>query len=101
VDPARDDLRAAALFNLGVARAALRLDEQAIEAFTTYLSGARADARGYLYLGNASLRLGRKDAARAAYESFLEKAAPGPESVQVRRILDGMSRPASGAGKVP
>ena len=95
------DLRTAALFNLGVARASLRLDEQAIEAFTTYVSGAPADARGYLYLGNACLRLGRKDAARAAYQSFLERARPGPEIAQVRRILDGMSRPASGAGVSP
>ena len=100
-DPARAGLRAAALFNLGVARAGLRLDEQAIEAFTTYVAGAPADARGYLYLGNACLRLGRKDAARAAYQSFLERARPGPEVAQVRRILDGMGRPVSGAGKVP
>ena len=100
-DPARAGLRAAALFNLGVARAALRLDEQAIEAFTTYVAGTPADPRGYLYLGNACLRLGRKDAARAAYESFLERARTGPEVAQVRKILDGMSRPVSGAGKVP
>ena len=100
-DPSRAGLRAAALFNLGVARAALRLDEQAIEAFTTYVAGTPADPRGYLYLGNACLRLGRKDAARAAYGSFLERAKAGPEAAQVRRILDGMSRPVSGAGKVP
>lgn len=95
------DLRASALFNLGVTRAALRLDEQAIEAFTTYVSGAPGEARGYLYLGNACLRLGRKDAARAAYQSFLERAKPGPEIAQVRRILDGMTRPASGGGSAP
>jgi tetratricopeptide (TPR) repeat protein len=96
------ELRAAALFNLGVARAALRLDEQAIEAFTTYVSGAPADARGFLYLGNACLRLGRKDAARAAYQSFLERARPGPEIAQVRRILESLDRPpAASAGKVP
>jgi tetratricopeptide (TPR) repeat protein len=100
-DPARAGLRAAALFNLGVARAVLRLDEQAIEAFTTYVAGTPADPRGYLYLGNACLRMGRKDAARAAYESFLERARTGPEVAQVRKILDGMSRPVSGAGKVP
>jgi tetratricopeptide (TPR) repeat protein len=97
------ELRAAALFNLGVARAALRLDEQAIEAFSSYVSGATGDARGFLYLGNACLRLGRKDAARAAYQSFLDRARPGPEIAQVRRILESLGRPSpgSGAGSVP
>src|SRR5262249_29958557 len=32
-----DDLRAAALFNLGVSRASLRLDEQAARTFATYI----------------------------------------------------------------
>ena len=49
------DLRAAALFNMGVARAALRLDEQAIQAFTTYIAGSPADARAYLYLDRKSV----------------------------------------------
>jgi len=82
------DLRSAALFNLGVARASLRLDEQAIQAFTSYLAGPNADARAYLYLGNACLRLGRSEEARAAYSSFVERAAPGPETVRVKRILE-------------
>ena len=86
--PPDADLRSAALFNLGVARASLRLDEQAIQAFTSYLAGPNADARAYLYLGNACLRLGRGDEARAAYSSFMEHAAPGPESVRVKRILE-------------
>ncbi len=97
------DLRAAALFNLGVARAALRLDEQAVQAFTSYLAGWPADARAYLYLGNACLRLGRKDEARVAYGSFLDRAEPGPEVTQVRRILETIGRDAGGpgAGKAP
>lgn len=97
-DRTPDDLRAAALFNLGVARAALRLDEQAIEAFTSYLSGAPGDARAFLYLGNACFRMGRKDEARAAYQSFLERARPGPQVAQVRRILESLSPAPKGPG---
>ena len=97
------ELRAAALFNLGVARAALRLDEQAIQAFTTYITGSPTDARAYLYLGNACLRLGRKEEARVAYGSFLERAEPGPEVSQIQRILETIGRDAGGpgAGKAP
>ncbi len=94
------ELRAAALFNLGVARAGLRLDEQAIDAFTSYLSGPPGDARAFLYLGNACFRLGRKDEARAAYTTFLERARPGPEIAHVRHLLEGLSAApkAPGAG---
>ena len=97
------ELHAAALFNLGVARAALRLDEEAIQAFTSYLARSPADSRAYLYLGNACLRLGRREEARAAYASFLDRAAPGPEAAQVHRILEAIGRDAKGpgAGKAP
>ncbi|HYS77425.1 MAG TPA: tetratricopeptide repeat protein, partial [Candidatus Dormibacteraeota bacterium] len=79
------------------------LDEQAIEAFTSYLAGSPADARAYLYLGNACLRLGRKEEARAAYGSFLDRAAPGPEVTQIQRVLEAIGRDAGGpgAGKAP
>src|SRR5206468_1443019 len=93
------ELRAAALFNLGVARAALRLDEQAIQAFTTYIAGSPADARAYLYLGNACLRLGRKEEARVAYGSFLERAAPRPRSPRRRPRTPCRSRPRSARGR--
>jgi tetratricopeptide (TPR) repeat protein len=97
-DQPSPDLRLAALFNLGVARAALRLDEQAIEAFTSYLSGAPGEARAYLYLGNACFRLGRMDEARAAYRSFLDRAGPGPEVSRVQHILEGIARAPKGPG---
>ena len=81
----------------------MRLDEQAIQAFTTYITGSPTDARAYLYLGNACLRLGRKEEARVAYGSFLERAEPGPEVSQIQRILETIGRDAGGpgAGKAP
>ncbi len=96
-------LKSDALFNLGVARAALRLDEQAIEAFASYLSGPSGDARAFLYLGNACFRLGRREEARAAYTSFLERARPGPEIAQVQHVLEelGPAPKAPGAGNAP
>src|SRR5262245_40577444 len=57
--PPDSDLAAAALFNLGVARSSVRLDEQAVQAFTTYLGRSPSDGRAWLYLANAYLRLGK------------------------------------------
>ena len=81
------DTRAAARFNLGVARAGLGLDEAAAEAFASFLSEHPGDGPALLYLGNASFRLGRKEDARAAYRAFLETAGAGSETAQVERIL--------------
>jgi len=91
------DLRDAALFNLGVARAALGLDEDAAAAFTSYLGGHPDDARAILYQGNAYLRLGRKSEARASYAAFLEKAGPAPEVPQVRRLLKSLDTASAAA----
>jgi len=94
-----DPLRPVALFNLGVARAALGLDEAAIEAFSSYLAGHPDDARALLYLGNACYRLGRKGEARAAYGAFLEKSGSGAEAAQVRRIMKTLAAPPEAGGK--
>jgi len=93
------DLAAAALFNLGVARAGLRLDEQAAQAFTAYLGRAPNDERAYLYLGNAYMRLGRKDDARIAYKSFLTLAAPGPDNARVEKLLKSLDAEPGGRAK--
>ena len=89
-------LRAAALFNLGVARGALHLDDQAAQAFTSYLAESPNEARAYLYLGNACLRLGKKAEARAAYRSFMDRAAPGPDLARVETILKDLDQPPAG-----
>jgi tetratricopeptide (TPR) repeat protein len=88
-----------ALFNLGVARAQLGLDGRAIEAFLAYLEDRPEDARAHLYLGNAYLRAGRSDEARAAYASFLEKSGPGPEADRVRRLIQTLGAPSREDGK--
>jgi len=92
-------LAAAALFNLGVARAGLRLDEQATQAFAAYLGHAPNDGRAYLYLGNAYMRLGRKDDARSAYKSFLAGAAPGPDNARVEKLLKSLDAEPGGRAK--
>jgi tetratricopeptide (TPR) repeat protein len=93
-------LRAAALFNLGVARAALGLDEAALQAFDAYLRDHPDDPRARLYAGNAYLRLGRRDEARAAYTAYLDHGG-GPEAEQVRRLLQTMGPGAADAPEQP
>jgi tetratricopeptide (TPR) repeat protein len=88
-----------ALFNLGVARAWLRLDEPAIEAFLAYLKDRPEDARAHLYLGNAYLRVGRGEEARAAYASFLERSGSGPEAERVRRLIQTLGPRSQEDGK--
>jgi tetratricopeptide (TPR) repeat protein len=80
-------LRATALFDLGVARAALRLDAPAAESFRSYLTLIPDDSLAKLYLANALYRLGRKDEARAAYSAYLEADASRPDAEQIERIL--------------
>lgn len=92
-------LRAAAQFNLGVARAALGLDEEAAQAFSAYLAEHPGEPQALLYLGNAYLRLGRKTDARAAYAAFLETpGAGGGEGAHVQKILRTLSEPPQTTG---
>lgn len=101
LDAFDDDLRAAARFNLGVARAALGLHEEAIAIFEEYLDKHPIDPQAYLYLGNAYLRTDRIDDARSAYLAFLKHSAGAPEAGLVRRLLkslDERRREASAAG---
>jgi tetratricopeptide (TPR) repeat protein len=90
-------LAPAARFNLGVAYAALGLDQPAAAAFTTYLEARPADPRAHLYLGNALYRMGKKSEAQASWNAFLEKGG-GPEADQVRRLLKSIE-PASPAAE--
>ena len=83
----RDDLRAAALFNLGVGWARLGLPDRAATVFASYLKERPTDARAHLYLANASLRLGRHADARAHYQFFLDRRGPGDDTDEVRTIL--------------
>src|SRR5207245_10146324 len=82
-----EPLRSAARFNLGVARAALGLDEEAAQTFSSYLADHPGDPQALLYLGNAYLRLGRKTDARTAYAMFLENPDAGAETSQVQKKL--------------
>ena len=93
-----EPLRAAARFNLGVARAALGLDEEAAQAFSSYLGDHPDDPQALLYLGNAYLRLGRKTEARTAYATFLEKPNAGAETSKVQKILKTLEAPPGAPG---
>jgi tetratricopeptide (TPR) repeat protein len=86
-------LRAAARFNLGVARAALGLHDEAISTFKEYIAERPADPQAYLYLGNAYLRTDRIEEARAAYIAFLEHSVGAPEAGLVRRLLKSLDEP--------
>lgn len=90
LDAFDDDLRAAARFNLGVARAELGLHEEAIAIFKEYLEQHPIDPQAYLYLGNAYLRSDRIEDARAAYLAFLEHSVGAPEAGLVRRLLKSL-----------
>ncbi len=93
LDTFNQDLRAAARFNLGVARAALGLHEEAISTFKEYIAERPADPQAYLYLGNAYLRTDRIEEARAAYIAFLEHSVGAPEAGLVRRRLKSLNEP--------
>jgi len=98
LDAFDDDLRAAARFNLGVARAALGLHDEAIAIFKEYLEKHPIDPQAYLYLGNAYLRSDRIEDARAAYLAFLEHSVGAPEAGLVRRLLKSLDeRPGDSA----
>jgi tetratricopeptide (TPR) repeat protein len=91
-------LRTAALFNRGVASAAAGLDAEAARAFRDCLALRPDDAQALLYLGNALLRLGRREEARASYAAYLDRAGSGGEADRVRRLLDDLGpAPAGGA----
>jgi tetratricopeptide (TPR) repeat protein len=90
------ELRDDALFNLGVARARLGLDEAAVDSFSAYLARHPDSAPALLYLGNACYRLGRTAQARSHYDAYLRSGARGPEQVRVEHLLKSL--PAGSAG---
>ena len=92
-DPAGSELRAAALFNLGVARAYLGLDSAAADAFTSYIEVHPDDADAHLYLGNALYRLGHGAEARTTYMRYLEMAVASPDTTRVQELLRMIPRP--------
>ncbi|MFQ5878399.1 MAG: tetratricopeptide repeat protein [Acidobacteriota bacterium] len=87
------ELGSAALFNLGVARASLGLHEEAARSFRAFLGTHPDDPRARLYLGNAYLRLGRTEEARAAYSAYLRRAGSAPEVREVEEILRAREPP--------
>jgi len=93
LDTFGENLRAAAQFNLGVARAALGLNDEAIAIFRDYVEKNPIDPRAYLYLGNAYLRTNRVEEARSAYLAFLEHSVGAPEAGLVRRLLKSLDAP--------
>lgn len=84
---AQEEPRAELLVNDGVALAKLGDDAGAIEAYRRALALDPTEARARLYLGNALLRLGRKDEAVAAYRKYLDDVTSGEARERVRRIL--------------
>ena len=90
------ELRAAALFNRGVASAAAGLDAEAVQAFRDCLALRADDPQALLYLGNALLRLGRREEARASYAAYLDRAGTGGEAERVRRLVEGLAAAPSG-----
>ena len=90
------DLRAAALFNRGVASGAAGLDPEAVQSFRDCLALHPDDAQALLYLGNALLRLGQREEARASYAAYLEKAGPGSEADRVRRLVQDLAAAPAG-----
>jgi tetratricopeptide (TPR) repeat protein len=97
LDTFDDGLQAAARFNLGVARAALGLHDEAIAIFKEYIDKHPIDPQAYLYLGNAYLRTDRIEDARAAYLAFLEHSVGAPEAGLVRRLLKSLDEPRDGS----
>jgi lipoprotein NlpI len=90
------DLRAAALFNRGVASGAAGLDTEAAQSFRDCLALHPDDAQALLYLGNALLRLGQREEARASYAAYLEKAGTGSEADRVRRLVQDLTTAQAG-----
>ncbi len=93
---AAPDLRVDALFNLGVARAAIGLDPEAAQAFQDLLARQPDDRQAMIYRGNALLRCGRRDEARAAYTASLEGNPTGADADRVRHLLSALTPAATG-----
>jgi tetratricopeptide (TPR) repeat protein len=77
----------AAEINDGVTLALLGDDEGAVAAYLRALEAEPQRPRALVYMGNALLRLGRRDEAVEAYRSFLDLGFKGEVSERVRRIL--------------
>jgi tetratricopeptide (TPR) repeat protein len=73
--------------NLGVCAARLGHDLKAVAAYEQALELDPKHRAARLYLGNALLRLGRRDEAVEAYKAFLEQGNRGEAAERVRRIL--------------
>ncbi len=73
--------------NRGVCAARLGHDRKAVDAYTRALELDPGNRLAQLYLGNAHLRLGQRDAAVEQYKAFLGHGTRGEAAERVRRIL--------------
>jgi tetratricopeptide (TPR) repeat protein len=85
---ASENETAAMRVNDGVAVSQLGDDEAASAAYRRALEIEPDHRLAQLYLGNALLRLGRRDQAVAAYSAFLDLDSRGESAERVRRILE-------------
>jgi len=86
-DAAADDGSVDHAINRGVCAARLGHDLKAVEAYEHALELEPKHRNATLYLGNALLRLGRRDEAVETYKAFLEQGTRGEAAERVRRIL--------------
>jgi tetratricopeptide (TPR) repeat protein len=92
---------AASEINSGVSLAMLGDDEGAVSSYNRALEIEPDNRLALLYLGNALLRLERRQEAVAAYEDYLDLIDTGEAAERVRRILRHIAPDALPPGRSP
>jgi len=89
-------------FNMGQAYRRAGMHQRALDEYTNYLlEASQPNPQVFVLIGDCHLRLGHREEANQAFQSYLEDAPDGPHAAEARRAIESGQPPSQGDARPP